>query len=349
MKRTLVAALAISATLVVLSIGSSSADTGGGVEPQDDGSYELCGRHICYTFFEEVFYGYAVNMTHDGQVTKYPVFERVQLENFQATGAPTFGEGVFTIEGSSGTSRAHDIPMGVMSFEANVADTANFQLSADMGAIFSDKSVVIGADDFRGDLVLMGAGTLAKNNQDISVPLQPGDRYYFRAFYLYDESLGSDIADGMIAGEMYLELDGQNLISSVIDYQAIDMEVQFSDEDKVEISAHASFVDGRTVILTIDDSAFDVPLNKMKVELDGKTLQLAGSVKDVISSGEGTYYALHNEDSTQVFINIPHFSHRTITLSRIGPEEIGMDFYLGAAASVLLVVAATVFLFKRKD
>jgi hypothetical protein len=349
MKRTLMAALAISATLVILGVGNSSADSGGSVEPQDDGSYELCGRHICYTFFEEVFWGYAVNTTVDGQVTTYPVFDRVGMDNFQAMSAPIYGEGVFTVEGTSGTSRAYDIPMGVMSFEANIADTANFILSSDMGAIFSDRSAVIGVDDFRGDLVLMGAGSLVENPQDISIPMEPGDRYYFRASYLYEESLGSDIADGSIAGEMYLELDGQNLVSSVIDYQAIDMEVQFSDEDKVEISADASFVDGRTVILTIDDSAFDVPLDQMEVELDGKTLKSAENVKDVISSGEGTYYALQNEDSTQVFINMPHFSQRTITLSKIGPEEIGMDFYLGATASVLLVVAASVYLFKRKD
>jgi hypothetical protein len=350
MKKTLVVALAVSATLVVLSLGYSSADTGGdGIEPQDDGSYEICGRYICYTFFEDVFYGYAVNVTQDGQTVQHQVFEMVDFGSFPVQKPPYGGDRTYTVEGSSAISRAYDIPMGVMSFETFVDNTANFDLTDNMGAILSDRSAIIGVDEFRGDLVLMGSGNLARTDQGLSIPMQPGDRYYFRAAFMYEESLASEIVDGKIAGEMYLELDGQSLTSSVIDYQPMDMEVKFSTEEKVEISADASFVEGKTVILTLDDSAFDVPLSQMEVELDGKPLRSAGSVKNVISSSEETYYALQNDDSTQVFINIPHFSQRTITLSKIGPEEVGMDVYLGATASILLVVAATVFLFRRKD
>jgi hypothetical protein len=348
MKRTLVAALAVSGTLVMLSLGMASADTDDPIKPLGDG-WEICGRYVCYSFSEQVFYDYAVNVTSDTGTVTYSVFEKVEMSDLQAMDPPRDDEGIYLIEGQSGVSRAYDIPMGVMSFETYVTNTASFHLTENMGAIFSDKSAVIGLDEFRGDLVLMGSGSLARFDQDITIPMEPGDKYFFRASYMYEESLGSDIADGSIAGEMYLELDGQSLMSSVIDYQPIDMDVQFSTDDRVEISADASFVEGKTVILTLDESAFDVPLSQMKIELDGKSVQQAGSVSDVISSTDETYFALQNDDSTQVFLHIPHFSQRTITLSKIGPEQVGMDVYLGATASLLLVVAATVFLFKRKD
>jgi hypothetical protein len=347
MKKTVIAALAVSGTLAILGLGITSAGTDD-ITPLGDG-WEICGRYVCYNFDDQTFYDYAINITTEAGTITFPVFDNVQLSDLQATNPPVNEGGSYLIEGTGGISRAYDIPMGIMSFETNVVNTASFRMTDSMGAIFSDKSATIGLNEFRGDLVLMGSGNLARNGQDISIPMEPGDRYFFRASYMYEESLGSDIADGSIAGEMYLELDGQSLSSSVTDYQPIDMNVQFSKEDKIEISADASFVEGKTVILTIDESAFDVPLSQMEVELDGKVVQLAGSAKDVISSDEETYFALQNDDSTQVFINIPHFSQRTITLSKIGPEEIGMDFYLGATASGLLVAAAAVYLFKRKD
>jgi hypothetical protein len=349
MKKTVIAALAVSGTLAILGLGITSAGTDGGeITPLGDG-WEICGRYVCYSFDDQVFYDYAVNVTTDAGTVTFPIFDKVQLSDLQAMNPPINEGGSYLIEGSGGISRAYDIPMGIMSFETNVMNNASFRMTDGMGAIFSDKTAVIGLNEFRGDLILMGSGNLGRNGQDISIPMEPGDKYFFRASYMYEESLGSDIADGNIAGEMYLELDGQSLTSSVIDYQPIDMNVQFSDDDEVEISADASFVEGKTIILTLDESAFDVPLSQMEVELDGKVVQLAGSPKDVISSSEETYFALQNDDSTQVFINIPHFSQRTITISKIGPEEIGMDVYLGATASGLLVVAAAVYLFKRKD
>ncbi len=349
MRRTLVAALAISAALVVLSTGNSSADTGGDIEPRDDGSYEICGRYVCYSFFEQVFYDYTINMTVDGEIASFSIFDQVQLSDLQVQGPPKDEGGIYLIDGLSGTSRAYDVPTGVMSFQTHVVNTVSFEMPSQMGAILSDNSALIGYDDFRGDLVLLGSGTMTWGSNHISLEMEPGDMYYFRASYMYSESLGPDIVDGSIAGELYLDATGENLASYVVDYQPIDMEVQYSTETELEITADASFQDGKTVILTLDDSAFDVPLDELRVELDGNKIEMAENPREVISSSEEGYYSLQNDEATQIFIHIPHFSQRTITLSKIGPEEIGFEVYLGATASILLVVAATVFLFRRKD
>ncbi len=348
MRRTLVAALAVSATLVVLSIGNSSADTGDPI-PHDDGSWEMCGKHVCFTLFEEAFYDYTVNTTENGETKSFSVFDSVHLAEYSVQSPPGIVDGAYLIDSEDGSTRAYDVPTGIMSFQTNVVNTVSFQMSGLMGGIFSERHAVIGYEDFRGDLVLQGVGTMSWSNQQVSMQMQPGDRYYFRSNYLYTGSLASDIAEGRIAGELYLDAVDDNLVSSVVDYQPIDMEVQYSTETELRIRAEASFQEGKTVVLTLDDSALDVPLDELKVELDGRTLMMADDVRNVISASDETYYALQNDESTQVFVYIPHFSQRTISISKIGPEGIGMDVYLGAFASLLLVVAATTYLFRRKD
>ncbi len=348
MRRRLVAALAISATLAVLAAGSSSAGTGDPV-PHEDGSWEMCGQHICFTLFEQAFYDYTINQTVDGMTSSFTVFDTVDLSSFQIVGNPSQVDGRYLIEGVASTTQAYDVPTGIMSFRTHEVKSVSFQMSGLMGGIFSEKSAEIGYGDFRGDLVLRGQGAISWNDREIGLQMQPGDEYYFRARYMYAGSLGPDIADGKIAGELYLDKVGENLISSVVDYEPIDMEVLFSSESELEVTTEASFEDGKTVIMTLDNSVLDVPLEDMKVQLDGVTLEMADSVKDVISSDQGSYYPLQNGESTQLFVYIPHFSQRTITISKIGPEEIGMDVYLGAFGSVLIVAAAATYLFKRKD
>lgn len=348
MRRTLVTALAISAALVVLSTGNTSAGSDD-ITPLEDGSWEICGQYICFTYFEQSFYDYTVNSTIDGVASSFSVFDTVHLQDLSLQGQPGYVDGSYLIEGLDGVTRAYDVPTGVMSFQTHVMNTVSFEMTGGMGAIFSEKSAVIGYNNLRGDLVLQGSGLMTWDGQQISMQMDPGDTYYFRAYYIHTESLGSHIVEGRIAGEMYLDAADENLVSSVVDYQAIDMDVQYSSQEKLKVTADASFEDGKTIILTLDDSVFDVPLDELKVELDAKTVGRAESVGNVISSSEETYYALQNDESTQIFLHIPHFSQRTITLSKIGPEEIGMGVYLGATASILLVVAASVFLFRRKD
>jgi hypothetical protein len=348
MRKTLVAALAVSATLVVLSMGNSSADTSNPI-PHDDGSWEMCGQYVCFTFLEQVFYDYTVNTTSDGVKRSFDVFDSVHLSDFDLILTPHVSDGAYVMETVDGTANAYDVPTGIMSFQTDSVNTVSFQMSDLMGGIFSEKSAVIGYDDFRGDLVLQGQGSMSWANQQISLQMQPGDTYYFRSNYLYTESLASEIAEGTIAGEMYLDITDDNLVSSVVDYQPLDMEVQFSTESELEVTVDATFEEGKTVIFTLDRSALKVPLDELMIELDGKSVGKAESVRSVMSSTDKAYYALQNDESTQVFVYIPHFSQRTITISKIGPEEIGMDVYLGAFASVLLVIAATTYLFRRKD
>lgn len=348
MRKTLVAALAVSATLVVLSIGNSSADTNNPI-PHDDGSWEMCGQHVCFSYFEQAFYDYTVNTTSDGVKKSFSVFDSVHLSDFNLIATPGVSDGAYVMETDDGTAKAYDVPTGVMSFQSNVVNSISFQMSDLMGGIFSEKSAVIGYDDFRGDLVLQGQGSISWANQQVSMQMQPGDTYYFRSSYLYTESLASRIADGNIAGEMYLDITDDNLVSSVVDYQPMDMEVQLSTETELKVTVNADFEEGKTVIITLDNSALDVPLDELVLKLDGKSVGKAESVRAVMSSDDQTYYALQNAESTQLFVYIPHFSQRTITVSKIGPEEIGMDVYFGAFASVLLVIAATTYLFRRKD
>ncbi|MFQ5885413.1 MAG: hypothetical protein ACE5IO_09985, partial [Thermoplasmata archaeon] len=294
---------------------------------------------------------FEVYVGKDGETVSYSVFKLVEIESFYTTSVPAYDEMLYYVEGASGIARAHDIPMGTMSFQTYVDNTVSFEISDEMGAISSDKSVVIGKDDFRADLVLLGSGSLTKAGQNISIQMQPDDSFYFRTAYVYENSIGRDIADGRIAGELYVDISNDTLAQAVVEYQPIDMEVKSSSSSEIEIAVDASFPDGKTIILTLEDAVFDVPLEELDVKLDGTLVEKAENVRAVIiSSEESYYYALEGNGVTQVFINIPHFSQRTIVLSGIGEaEEAGPDIALGAVASLLLLVAATVFLFKRKD
>ncbi len=353
MKKALGVTLAVSATLLVMSLGTGIAGTDGGhIEPRD-GGFELGEKFINFFFSGETsasISDFEVYVERDGQTVTYSVFKLIEIESFYTTSVPVYDEMVYYVEGASGIARAHDIPMGTMSFQTYVDNTISFEISDEMGAISSDKSVVIGKDDFCADLVLLGSGSLTKAGQNISIHMQPDDSFYFRTAYVYENSIGRDIAEGRIAGELYVDISIDTLAQAVVEYQPIDMEVKSSSSSEIEIAVDASFPDGKTIILTLEDAVFDVPLEELDVKLDGISVEKAENVRAVIVSSDESYYALEGNGVTQVFINIPHFSQRTIVLAGIGEvEEAGPDIALGAVASLLLLVAATVFLFKRKD
>lgn len=352
MKRTLVAILAISAFFLALPFNSCVAGTDGGhIEPRD-GGYEVGERFISFFYSGETALSITDYEVRTGPVddpTYYSVFDQIDIQDFKPAGAPTYDEMIYSMDGEFGIAWAHDIPMGIMAFETYVQNQAQFRVSSQMGAISSEKSVVVGEDDFRADLILLGSGNLTKVGQDISIQMEPSDSFFFRTAYVYEDSIGSDIARGRIAGELYVDFVNQSLAQAVVEYQPIDMEVQYSSSSRVEVGVDASFQDDKSVVLTLDKSVFDVPLEDLEIKLDGRPLKKAENVKGVLASSEESYYVLQNDDATQVFVNIPHFSQRTITISRIGPTEIGIEVFLGATASLLLVVAAAVFLFKRKD
>lgn len=349
MKKALGAALAISATLLVLGMGSCIAGENG-VTPRD-GGYELEARFFNFFFSGETLASisdYEVYVERDGQSVTYPVFNLIEIQSFYSTSPPTYDEMVYYVDGQSGIARAHDTPMGTMSFQTYVDNSITFQIADDMGAISSEKSVVIGKDDFRADLILLGSGSLTKTGQNITIQMQPDDSFFFRTAFVYEDSIGADVVNGRIAGELYVDITNNTLAQAVVEYQPIDMEVKSSTSSEIEIGVDASFQDGKTVILTLDESVFDLPLEELEVKLDGVSLKKAENVKGVITSTEESYYALKGSGVTQVFVNIPHFSQRTITLSKIGVEDVMPDMALGIVASLLLLVAATVFLFKRR-
>lgn len=351
MRKTLVAILAVSAIFLAPALENCIAGTDGGhIEPYD-GGYELGERFISFFFSGDT----AVSITDvevkygTGEPTTYSVFEQISIEDFHPTGAPTYDEMIYSLGGQHGIAKAHDTPMGVMVFETYVDNRVDFRISNEMGAISSERSVIIGKDNFRADLVLLGSGNLTKAGQDISIEMRPGDRFFFRTSYVYEGSIGNEISEGKIAGELYLDVVNQSLAEAVVAYLPIEMGVQFSSTSKVEVAVDASFEEGKSIIFTLDRSAFDVPIEQLNVRLDGTPLREEERVEDVLFSSEETYYALQNEEATQVFIHIPNFSKRMITLSKIGPREVGTDVILGALASFLLVVAAGVFLFRRRD
>ncbi|UCD91686.1 MAG: hypothetical protein JSV43_05405, partial [Methanobacteriota archaeon] len=132
MKKTLGAALAVSATLLVLSMGTGiDGEDGGHIEPRD-GGYELGEDFINFFFSGEAkasISDFEVRVEKEGQTVSYSVFKLIEIESFYSTNPPTYDEMVYYVDGDSGIARAHDIPMGIMSFQTYIDNTISFEIS----------------------------------------------------------------------------------------------------------------------------------------------------------------------------------------------------------------------------
>jgi len=143
---------------------------------------------------------------------------------------------------------------------------------------------------------------------------------------------------------------GASEIRKEFQHQDIQLEVEVSVGEKVEVTVSSEVEKGKTVILNIDDHTLPVlQLDGIIVLYDNEEIGPADDYEDVLDPTDENvpeYLILIGEKGIQVLVSIPRFSTHTITITHVPevpPAALNVVLIIGIAVLVVgIIIALTV-------
>lgn len=235
--------------------------------------------------------------------------------------------------GSGATMRAHDSNRGNLLVRATEGgQIVELNVSADVRAEQASdrRAVVTHTDGTQGVVVVVGDGTVMVNDDGNVVADVADDSALVYRQYGSERSEDERaqermIADGTAAAEVYVTTssDGDNQpAADVVQYQQdTAVAVEMVNDTAIEMTANRSEADGRVVISSVSEAAFDTT-GEVSVTVDGKAATRAESTTDLRTAADGgnnSAFMIRSATtaaaSSDVIIAINHFSDREMTVS----------------------------------
>ncbi len=306
-------------------------------------------------------YEYSVNPTVENNyyypLANYAVSRNGNLVSlFERIGVSGFESGPF-LNSSTGISHTdshsylavHETMTTVVEFEANQDNSLIFELSHDTGAIRSGDALLIGNEDASGVFVCQGDVTTTLDGQNVLFDVPANGRVIFRADPSWDKTVGSAVAGGHVATEMYLSAEGEYLVEDAVAFDDVEIYALAASEREVEVTVSGELSTGKAVVLHIDDNYLDYgSAEGISVQLDDNNVKLGEGMSETLwETGEDArYFALKTSNGFDVVVYIPQYSDHVITIGS-AERELGIDGMATLLAAIGIVGVAVLALIKK--
>ena len=280
--------------------------------------------------------------------TVIELFDRVGVADFEP--GIEFYEGVTNIShtDSFGYFEIHETPSTVVEFEAYQDNSMKFELAEGTGAIRSGDAILVGSQDASGEFIMMGAATATIGQGEVLFDVPTGSRVIFRADPSHDYAVGSAVASGHVAAEMYLTDAGWTIGEDVVSFDDVELYAVTASEEVVQIQAVGNAYN-KAIVLHIDQPYLDYDsVDDIVVHLDGQEITLGmGMAETLTESGEeAVYFASKTDAGFDIVVYIPEYSDSVITIASV-ETDIGIDGFATLLAAIGIVGVAVVALIKN--
>ncbi|MFQ6127880.1 MAG: hypothetical protein ACE5QW_03135 [Thermoplasmata archaeon] len=341
------------AFLLPLSAFTASAGSDGiGLQENPDGSFSIEGDFVSLGYVGDLSPTFnSIGISRNLLTAQFePLFESIDVQSFVPVSDPTLRGQSVRISSNEVGMEFHNNPMATMSFEAVDESLITFALEGDIGAIVDSRLARLGKGGLTAELIVQGDATLEKSFNHIRLRMDAGSRCFFRASVIPDEFIGHEISTGTVVGELYLTQIDSNVVSDLIQYQAVSLSPSFVSSEKAIVDISGDFSGGRVIVLSLDKGMFNVPADKLAVRLDGNEVARASDLDEILlGGGQSAFFASQNEGMVEVFVFVSHFSEHRIILSG-GPKAVfPWDSLAVALGAAVVLLTATAYLFKKRD
>ena len=200
--------------------------------------------------------------------------------------------------------------------------------------------------DARADLFIRGDGSFTKDNDLVETDMGEDSTLFLRVRnHGEPESLSWGIAQGLVASEVNLVRTGDVAEQEAICYDDVTVSaISLSDEG-------AKFVvDGESDTRVFSFSVPDIDTKDLRVEVDGKKVKEASGILALEKGGDRPLYILHEYDGgVYALVYLPSMSTHIINIATgiSSSPAFTIATILAAAAGVVMVTTATVYLFRK--
>ncbi|MFQ3319214.1 MAG: PGF-CTERM protein [Natronomonas sp.] len=270
-----------------------------------------------------------------------------------------------TIAVESGAEmQTHDNSRGVFQVRAQESDQmvrANISERAQAESKGDKRVVVTKEDGSEGSFIVIGDGEVVVNEQgNVTAEVKEGSQLVYRQYDTGrddgDEKRERMIQNGTATAEVYIQQaqqsgedssdESQEAAASVVEYgQDTSVEVTSQSKNNVEMAVDRSQSQGKVVLTTVSESAFDSAEN-IQVLVDGEAAAQADSYSAVEQSAmqgdQPRYYVSQSSSANaaaNVAIGIDHFSTRNVQMTS-GDGEGDTSNGSGAGFGALVALAA---------
>jgi|GEM_PF-6589013 len=256
----------------------------------------------------------------------------------------------FVLEGTGGELEIHDNPSGIIIFNAYREGTLEIEVDKDINPKIENNTVIL---EHQGTIgrVFLTSGALNISSNRISLSLQNGSRMIFRAFsymnYSDDEAaIMSSILSGKLAGEFYINRDGELVRDDYSAYGAMDSRTSMVSDEKIGISTNGS-AEGRIILVHIPDSM----LKAGTVIIDGKEAVSAPSLSQILhySGGPNAYFVQHEGNYSSVLVYLSGPGEHTLSIRESPNFGLSAGDYLTMSIGASIVVLAALLLFRKTE
>jgi len=275
------------------------------------------------------------------------LFDRVGVAEFES--GIEFYEGVTNISHSDefGYFEIHETPSTVVEFEAYQDNSMIFELAEETGAIRSGDAIIVGSQDASGEFVIQGAATASIGDGDVLFNVPAGSRVIFRADTIQDYAVGTAVANGHVAAEMYLTNASWTIGEDLVSFDDVKLETVTASDEVVQVQAIGT-ANKKAVVLHISQPYLDYDsADEIVVHLDGEEITLGmGMTETLTETGEeAVYYTAKTDAGFDVVVYIPEYSDSVITIASV-ETDIGVDGLATLLAAIGIVGVAVVALIK---
>ncbi len=275
------------------------------------------------------------------------LFDRVGVAEFES--GIEFYEGVTNLSHKDkfGLLEIHETPSTVVEFEAFQNNSMKFQLAEDTGALRKGDAIIVGSQDASGEFVMLGAATATINEGEVLFDIPAGSGIIFRTDPGNDYAIGSAVANGQVAAEMYLTDAGWTIGEDVVSFHDIELYTVTASEEIVEVQAIGNAA-GKAVVIHVSQPYLDYSSSEdIVVHLDGQEIILGlGMTETLTETGEeAVYYTQKTDTGFDIIVYIPQYSDTVITITS-AEADIGVDGLATLLAAIGIVGVAVVALIK---
>ena len=278
------------------------------------------------------------------------MFDRMGLASFESGINFTVGATLITHTDKYGRLDVHETPTTVIQYQATENNTLKFELAEGTGATRRGDSIVVGNPDASGVFLMLSDSAAAISGQDLLFTMPPGSRVIFRADTGLDNVIGTAVADGRVAAEMYLLDGGYTVNEDVVSYGDTWMYTVAPTEKLVEVQLTGDPA-GRAVVLHVNEPYLDYSsADDLAVKLDGRNLKSgAGMAETLWETGQDArYFAAKTAGGFDIVIYIPQGADGSVITITAAEADFGIDGIITLLAAIGIVAVAVVALIKSE-
>ena len=328
-----------------------------------DNGYAV-GDFIKFTLNESTGEIFAYTLNRDGNLT---VFDFVSFNRSSTEDRLSTHGSVLIYDGGNKIIRVYDNPTGLLKLFAKKNITVTLDVSSNLNLSETRHNILsISGEKLNGKIILRAPSnenhSFSINDNTITAKLSKGDSILFLAepvrdftvnaskWQEYENKTLQGIAKGHVGARIMVQLrhvaEVQNR-SHIMTYS--DLRVNCSVKTGKVVVNVSSNESGKTIIIDVDNSTFNVTkLDKLKVLLDNKNIEMASNYSDVLDptndNGKPEYLIVIGSNGVEVLVSVPKFSPHTIVITEPTEEGISLTKRTPGFTFIVLVTALTLLL-----